>query len=237
MSGHSKWATIHRQKEMADSKRGALFTRLGNAITMAAKRGGDPEMNFKLKLAIEQAKASNMPKENIVRAIQRGTGELAGAGQIEEVTYEGFGPDGAAIVVECLTSNRNRTSSYIKHIFTKYGGTLGTPNSVLWQFTKMGVCKVHALPNNLELSCIDQGVLDIVNQDNTSILFCRVPDLQKIKKFLEGNSVDIEYAGIELVPKDKKNILNKSAQEALKNLFFELDEFEDVNNYYTNAIF
>src|SRR3989338_6576729 len=122
MSGHSRWAQIHRQKGVADTKRGALFTRMGNAVTIAAKTGGgNPETNFRLRLAIDQAKAVNMPKDNIERAIKRGTGELAG-GKIEEITYEGFGPGGIAVIVTCLTDNRNRTAAAMKHLFAEHGG-------------------------------------------------------------------------------------------------------------------
>ena len=136
MSGHSKWAKIHRQKAVTDAKKGTVFTKHANIITIAARAGGgDPEMNFKLKLAIEKAKQANMPKDNIDRAIARGTGENDDK-KIEEVAYEGFGPGGVAFIIECLTDNRNRTSANIKHIFSLYGGSLGSPNSVLWQFEK-----------------------------------------------------------------------------------------------------
>jgi len=143
MSGHSKWAQIKRQKGATDQKRGNLFTKLAKGITIAARDGGgDPASNFKLRLAVDQAKQSNMPKDNIERAIKRGAGELEG-GQIEEAIYEGFGPSGVAIIIETLTDNKNRTVSNVKHILTKYGGGLGSSNSVLWQFERKGVVRIR----------------------------------------------------------------------------------------------
>src|SRR3989344_404513 len=147
MSGHSKWSQIHRQKGAADAKRGAIFTKLGKNISIAARLGGgDPATNFRLRLAVDQAKAANMPKDNIDRAIKRGTGEIAG-GTIETIAYEGFGPEGSAFIIECLTDNRNRTAANIKHYLTKYGGSLGTPGSVSWQFEQKGIVRVKTVPN------------------------------------------------------------------------------------------
>jgi len=160
MSGHSKWSKIKRQKGATDSKRGALFTRLGNQITVAAREGGgNPEMNFKLKLAIDLAKNGNLPKDNIERAIKRGTGELAGE-RIEEIIYEGFGTDGVAVMVQALTDNRNRTSAAVKHVFTKYGGNLGGPGAVSWMFEKRGILRLDQINAELELKLIDQGYVD-----------------------------------------------------------------------------
>ena len=143
MSGHSKWANIKRTKGAADAKRSSLFTKLARVITVAARdKGGDPEMNFSLRLAIEKAKAANMPKENIERAIKRGTGEIKGEAAIEELIYEGFGPGGIAIIIKCLTDNRSRTAAQMKHILTSHGGSLGSPNSVMWQFEQKGVIRI-----------------------------------------------------------------------------------------------
>ena len=234
MSGHSKWAQIHRQKGVADTKRGAVFTKLGNAITAAAKSGGgDPDANFKLRLAIDQAKASNLPKDNIERAIKRGTGELGG-GTIETVVYEGFGPAGTAIIIEGLTDNRNRTSSSIKHLLSKYGGSLGGPNSVSWLFIQKGVLRVKEISDELELDLIDAGALDIVREDDGATIYTVPNDLKKIKDFLELQKISVDYAEVEQVAKEKKALNDEEAQN-LQKLFGELDNDEDVSNYYTNA--
>jgi len=234
MSGHSKWAQIHRQKGVADTKRGALFTKLGKAITIAAKIGGpDPDANFRLRLAIDQAKAANLPKDNIERAIKRGTGELSGQ-QIEQITYEGFGPGGAALIIECLTDNRNRTSSAIKHILTKSGGSLGSPNSVAWLFEPKGVVRIKNLEEKLELELIDAGATDIIKDPDNVIIYSQSNDLKKIKEFLEKKQIQTDYAEIEQVAKAKKMITDQE-KEKLETLLSELGENEDVNNYYTNA--
>ena len=232
MSGHSRWAQIHRQKGVADAKKGAVFTKLGNVITVAAREGGggSPDSNFKLRLAIDQARAANMPKENIDRAIKRGTGELSG-GQLETVLYEGFGPEGVAVVVECLTDNRNRTSSEIKHIFTKYGGSLGAPNSVMWMFEKLGVLRLAKIDENLELELIDKEAKDIKEEEGGVTIFCEPKNLQAIKKLLEDKKIEVEYAAVDLVAKEKR----AAAEEKLKDFFAALDENVDVNDYYTNA--
>lgn len=234
MSGHSKWAQIHRQKGVADAKRGAIFTKLGNAITVAAKLGGgDPNANFKLRLAIDQAKAANLPKDNIERAVKRGTGEL-GDGAIEQVAYEGFGPAGTAFIIEGLTDNRNRTSSAIKHLLAKYGGSLGGPNSVAWLFVQKGVLRVKEINDELELDLIDAGALDVVREDDGATVYTVPNDLKKIKEFLELQKINVDYAEIEQVAKEKKTLSGEEA-EKLQKLFAELDDNEDVGNYYTNA--
>jgi len=234
MSGHSKWSKIHRQKGVADNKRGALFTKLGNAVAVAAKLGGgDPDTNFKLQLAIDQAKAGNMPKDNIERAIKRGTGELEG-GKIEELTYEGFGPGGTAFMVDCLTDNRNRTSSAIKHIFSKYGGKLGTPNSVARMFEQRGVVRTQSINEDLELELIDAGVSDVIAEEGGSTILTAPNDLKKIKDFLEEKNLTIEYAEIEQIPHEKKEV-DKKTQNTIEKMFDEFDNDEDVNNFYTDA--
>ena len=231
MSGHSKWAQIHRQKGVADTKRGALFTKLGKAITIAAKLGGgEAESNFRLRLAMDQAKAANMPKDNMERAIKRGTGEL-GEGIIESIIYEGFGPDGTAFIIEALTDNRNRTSSALKHILTKYGGSLGGPGSVSWMFEPKGVIRIKEIKDELELELIDAGASDIVREDDGAIVYTVPDNLKKIKELLEKKGIKIEYAEMEQVAKEKKAV----AGAEIKKLFDELDENEDVNDFYTNA--
>ncbi|MEA3398713.1 MAG: YebC/PmpR family DNA-binding transcriptional regulator [Patescibacteria group bacterium] len=231
MSGHSKWNTIKRQKGATDAKRGALFTKLGKTITVAAKEGGgDLETNFKLRLAVDQAKSGNMPKDNIDRAIKRGTGELAG-GIIESIAYEGFGPDGTAFIIEALTDNRNRTSAAMKHILTKYGGNLGGPGSVAWMFSQKGVIRIPEINDNLELELIDAGAADIQKDPDGAAIYTAPNDLKKVKDFLEQKNIVVEYAEVEQVAKEKKAV----AFEKLQKIFDELEENEDVNNFYTNA--
>ncbi len=240
MSGHSKWATTHRQKEVADAKRGKIFTRLAKAITLAAKQGGGvPENNFQLRLAIDRAKATNMPKENIDRAIKRGTGELAGE-QIEEIVYEGFGPGGTAWLVEALTDNRNRTVSNLKHFFNKYGGNLGSTGSVAWMFDQRGVIRILAseLTNknleDLELKLIDLGASDVNHEPEGLVVYTEPINLQKIKGAIEQLGLKIVDAEVEYLPKNKITVTEAEAKEKLKNLINELEEDEDVNNYYYN---
>jgi len=234
MSGHSKWAQIHRQKGAADAKRGALFTKLGNAITMATKSGGgDPETNFKLRLAIDQAKIANLPKDNIERAIKRGIGELAG-GKIEEVTYEGFGPYGIPIIIESLTDNRNRTSSNIKHLLDKYGGSLGGPNSVSWMFEQKGIIRIDKIDEKIELELIDAGAQDIQKDDDGVAIYTTPNELEKIKKLLEKKGIKIQYSELERIAKDKKE-LTDGEKINVQKLFDELDGDENVSNYYSNA--
>ncbi len=235
MSGHSKWQQIHRQKGAADAKRGALFTKLGKTITVAAKLGGgDADTNFKLRLAIDQAKAANMPKDNIDRAIKRGTGELGDGKKIESINYEGYGPDGTAFIIEVLTDNRNRTSSTVKHLLNKYGGSLGSPNSVAWMFETKGIVRISKLPQNLELPLIDAGAQDIVAEDGGVTVYTAPADLKKVKELLEQSGVTIEYAEIEQVARDKKSA-SGATKEQVEKLFAELDDNEDVSNFYTNA--
>lgn len=235
MSGHSRWAQIHRQKGVLDTKKGALFTKLGNAITVATKEGGgNPESNFKLRLTIDQAKSANMPKDNIERAIKRGTGELKD-GIIEKITYEGFGPQGIAIILEILTDNRNRASAAIKHILSKHGGNLGTPNSVKWMFEQKGVIRVSQLKEEVQLKLIDAGAQDIQQEKNEMVIYSKPANLKKIKEILEKKGIKIEYAELDLIPKEKLKITAKEVKEKLEKFFNDLDENEDINNYYTNV--
>jgi len=239
MSGHSKWSTIKRAKGAADAKRAAIFTKIARAITVAAKeKGGDPTTNFGLRLAIEKAKSANMPKDNIERAIKKGTGEIESE-IIEEIIYEGFGPEQVAIVIKVLTDNRNRAAQGIKHIFTKQGGSLGGPNSVMWQFDKKGVIRIDNAQladknlEELELQIIDLGTQDIKKTNEALIIYTKVEDLQNVSKGLEDLGIKVEYAEIEYVPKE--TITLTAEQQAKVDKFLEaLDDNEDVDDYYTN---
>lgn len=237
MSGHSKWATTHRQKELADAKRGAVFTKLANIITIAAKKGGDPDTNPSLRAAVDRARDASMPKDNIERAIKKGTGELAGA-QIEELYYEGVLPPGVQVVVKCLTDNKNRSGSSVRHLFTKNGGSFG---AVLWNFNQCGVIRVSneeikdkQLSNEaLELELIDQEVLDFSKEKEGITIYTEVKDLQRIREWLMGrklkpSSSDIEYAAKEMIT------ISEADQGKFDKFFDDLEANEDVSDYYTN---
>ncbi|MCU0678993.1 MAG: YebC/PmpR family DNA-binding transcriptional regulator [Planctomycetes bacterium] len=240
MSGHSKWATTKRQKAVVDAKKGAVFTRVSNLITIAAReKGGDIATNFMLRMAVEKARAANMPKDNIERAIKRGTGELGGAA-IEELMYEGFGPGKAQFIIKSLTDNKNRSASNIRHLFTKYGGSFGT---VAWNFSEQGVIRIEKLEvrskkledESFELSLIDAGAGDIENEEEGMTIYTEPCDLQKVKQMLEDKGTKTETAGIEYVAKDKTAVVGAD-RESLEKFIEELEDSEDVSDYYTNAI-
>jgi len=237
MSGHSKWSTIKRAKAITDAKRGAVFTKLANAITLAAKNGGDPEMNPSLKMAIDKAKGSNMPKDNVERAIKKGTGELEGA-QVEELYYEGIGPVNIQFIVKCLSDNKNRTASTVRHTFTKIGGSLG---SVMWNFTQMGVIRIggeaikekNINTEELELELIDHGIIDFESEEEGVTVYTDPKDLHKMKEALESKELKTESVELEYVPKEKAE-LSDSDREKVDRFMEELEDNEDVSDYYTN---
>ncbi|MBU1130901.1 YebC/PmpR family DNA-binding transcriptional regulator [Patescibacteria group bacterium] len=232
MSGHSKWSKIKRKKGAADSKRSSLFTKLANAISIAAREGSDPNANFKLRMAIDQAKSFSLPKENIERAIKKGAGELAGS-QIEEITFEGFGPEGIAFVIEVITDNRNRAVADVKHLLAKYGGSLGGPGSVMWMFEHKGVIaldKQH-LTEAEELELIDAGVEDIDVEDGLT-LYTSIGNFKTVKEKVEALNLPILEAGPEFVAKEKVKPTNENS---LLKLYEDLDDSDDINNFYTNA--
>lgn len=239
MSGHSKWAQIKRQKAVTDKKRGNLFTKLGNAITIAAKQGDpNPEINFKLRMAIEKAKAANTPNENIERAIKRGNGELEGV-VIEEVVYEGFGPAGTALIIEATTDNKNRTTASLRNILTKYQGNLGSSGSVRWMFDKKGAIRIIKdkiiNKDELTLKLIDAGVEDIVEEEEGLTVYTTAEELLRIKELIEKEGIVPESAEIELVPQNKTKIEDESVKVKINKLFEELEAHDDINNYFTNA--
>ncbi len=239
MSGHSKWSQIKRQKAATDKKRGGLFTKLANAITIAAKQGGgSPEQNFKLRLAVERAKSANMPNDNIERAIKRGTGELSGTA-IEEIIYEGYGPSGTAIVIESATDNRNRTTAVIRSILSKYQGKLGSTGNVLWMFTRQGVLCVEksVIPDkeSFMLEIIDAGADDIQEAPEGFTIITAPEKLQAVQTYLENKKIPIVSANIELVPKNKLAITDTAVINKLQGLFEELESSDEVNNFFSNA--
>ncbi|MFA5129212.1 MAG: YebC/PmpR family DNA-binding transcriptional regulator [Patescibacteria group bacterium] len=241
MSRHSKWSKIKHQKGAADVKRSALFTRLSKNITLAAREGGngDPKMNFKLRLAIDQAKAVNLPKDTVDRAIQKGIGGGA-EGQIERVQYEGFLPGGAAIIIESLTDNRNRTSGIVKNILGKNGGNMGLPNSVAWMFSRKGVIKIsnykNFIPNldEFQLKMIDLGADDFETEEEDLIIYTAPENMENLREGLEKEQITPEEIETEFVAKEKINVADPTQKEKIENLLNELDESEDVDNYYTN---
>ncbi len=232
MSGHSKWATTKRRKAIVDSKRSSAFTKLTKNIQIAARDGVDPEMNFKLRMAIDKARSCSVPKENIERAIARGSGSGEGS-VLEEMIYEGYGPNGVAIIIEAVTDNKNRSAADIKHILTKHGGSLGASNSVLWQFDRVGVIylKNTEITDEQELGIIDAGANDIEISDDGVRVITNMTNLQKVQEAIK-NIVEIDNAELEYVAKNKVKIENT---ESLDKLFDALDENEDAGNYYSNV--
>lgn len=239
MAGHSKWSQIKRQKGANDAKRGALFTKLSREITLAAKDGGgDPAMNFRLRLAVQRAKASNMPNDNIERAIAKATG-AGGEDQLDEVTYEGYGPGGTAILVSTLTDNRNRTVAEVRHAFTRAGGSLGETNSVAWQFEPKGLITVKLNGQDADevaLQAIDAGAADVQPDGDALDVQTEPTDLESVRQALEGAGLEIENTDYAMVPKVTVELDEKQGHAALK-LIDALEDLEDVQRVYSNADF
>ncbi len=245
MSGHSKWATTKHKKNAIDQKRGILFTKLANNITVTARSGGDINMNFNLRLAVERAKQASVPKENIDRAIQRGTGAGEGT-HLEEVTYEGLlslpSPTGStqvAIILECLTDNTNRTVNELKHLFNDCGGSLAGPGAVAWMFEKKAVIVINKqeILNNdletLELRLIDLGASDLESKEEEILIYSPIESLKSLRETLEKDGIKIKSAALECVAKEKIDLLEEHGIK-VQNLFSLLDESQDIINYYTN---
>ena len=240
MSGHSHWAGIKHKKQAEDQKRGKIFSKLSRMISVAAREGTDPEMNPKLRQALEEAKVFNMPKENIEKAIKRGTGELEGV-KLEEVSYEAFGPGGVAIIIEGITDNKNRTFQEIKQILQKYNGKLAESGAVKWLFTRKGAITINPNIQNsitkedLELKAIEAGAEDIYwhKTENLLDIYTKPEELDKVKKNLEAQGIKIESVSLDWVPKDPIEV-NEKDREILNKLFEELDENDAVQNIYSN---
>lgn len=236
MSGHSKWSTIKRQKGAADVKRSASFSKLANAIIIAAKQGGgNPDANFSLKMAVEKAKAASMPKENIERAIKRGTGEIAGAA-IEEALYETIGPFNTGLIIEVTTDNKNRTTPEVKNILSKFGAKFASSGAVSYQFNKLGKILVE-LDNNqeeAELAAIDAGSEDFTELDGALAIFTKPTELDQVRKEIESQGFKVQEAKLSWEPKDLIIIEDKEQAEKLTNLVKALDEMDDVTAVYTN---
>jgi YebC/PmpR family DNA-binding regulatory protein len=236
LSGHSKWSTIKRKKEAADSKRGQVFTKLAKEIALAAREGPDPDVNFKLRLVVDKAKAENMPKENIERAIRRGAGLDKDAAELEEVMYEGYGPHGVAIIVHVVTDNRNRSVADVRRWFNKLGGSLGETGCVAWQFEPKGYITLE--PDDLDQDqlfeiAVEWGADDVVFGQDLVEVYTEPDSFQAVRQALKGRGFEIESADMTLVPKTTIELDEKQAFQNM-NLISMLEELDDVQQVYSN---
>ncbi len=237
MAGHSKWANIQHRKGAQDKKRGKLFTKLIREVTVAARAGGgDPDANPRLRLAIDKAKSQSMPKDKIERAVKRGSGEMDGS-DYEEIVYEGYGPGGVAVMVECLSDNRNRTVADVRHAFTKMGGNLGADGSVAYLFNKVGLISFSKGVNEDQLMeiTIDAGAEDVVTNDDGSVDVLTDPvDFDTVKAALESAALEPELAEVTMRASVTSSLGEKEAASMMKLLEM-LDDLDDVQNVYSNA--
>jgi YebC/PmpR family DNA-binding regulatory protein len=237
VSGHSKWSSIKHKKGAADAKRGQLFSKLSRAIIVAAREGGpDPEGNATLATAIQKARDNSMPKDNIERAIARGTGAGVDGEAYETVTYEGYGPNGVAVLVEAVTDNRNRTAADIRHIFAKNDGNLGTSGAVSWHFERKGVILVpeSADEEDVMLVAADAGAEDVSREGSSYDVICAPDDLQAVRAALEEAGIEVESAELTMLPKTTIQIEDEAAARKLLRLMDALDENDDVQDVYAN---
>jgi YebC/PmpR family DNA-binding regulatory protein len=243
MSGHSKWSTIKRKKGAADAARGKVFTRLAREIQIAARSSADLNANFALRIAVDRARAENMPKENIDRAIRRGAGLEKDAAEIEAVSYEGYGPHGVAMIVQCLTDNRNRTISEVRRAFTRVNGNLGEPGSVAWQFTESGYLLFNLVdedgkpkkldPEEIFMAALEAGAVDVVTGDDAVEVYTERADLAQVSQALTGAGLHADESKLIFKP---NTTLTLEAEEAgaVLGLLEALDELDDVSNVYHN---
>ena len=239
MSGHSKWSSIKRQKTATDVKRGQLFTKLGNAVTIAVREGGggDPEANFRLRLAIEQARAANMPKENIQRAIERGLGKAGAGGGLEEVVYEGYGPAGVAIIIEAVTDNRNRTTAEVKGVLERAGGSLGGPGSVAWMFSKEGVVTIAQNSKSADeviSAAADAGAEDVAEVADGFEVYTKPEEVNKVRQALAEQGFTVKSFEIANKPNNFVNISDADKAKQLLVLMEKLDSLDEVQKVSAN---
>jgi YebC/PmpR family DNA-binding regulatory protein len=234
MSGHSKWSTIKRQKGANDAKRGAIFTKLGNQIAIAARSGTDPANNSALAMVIAKAKSANMPMANIERSIQRAADK--DSAQLEEIMYEGYGPGGVAILVECATDNKNRTYPEVRLAFSKNGGNMAEPGSVAFQFSRKGVVRVKGTGDEIELAAIEAGAEDVfAEEENNETVIHTVPtDLARVRDQLKASGLEITDAEQAFVPNNTIEITDKETARKVINLMNALDDLADVSTTHTN---
>lgn len=233
MSGHSKWATTHRQKAVVDAKRGAIFTKLGNQIAIAARGGTDPALNSSLAMAIEKAKAANMPSANIQRAIDRVADKNAAA--LEEIAYEGYGPGGVGIIIETATDNRNRTLPEVKTALVKNGGRIADAGSVAFQFTRKGVITVVGTGEDLLLQVLDAGAEDAVEEDGELIVYTELKDLASVRNKLVEQGLKVKDAELRYIANTPVEIADSETAQKLMKVVDALDDLDDVVNVHTNA--
>jgi YebC/PmpR family DNA-binding regulatory protein len=237
MSGHSKWSTIKRKKGVADARRGALFTRLTREIVLAAREGGgDPEANFRLRLAIDKARSENMPKENIERAIKRGTGEDKEGSNFEEVMYEGYAPHGVALMIEAVTDNRNRTVAELRHALSRAGGSLAEVGAVSWQFERAAYFSFPSSALNYDKAfelALDAGASDVTEDNGTIEIIGPVESFKEIANRLHAAKVQPEEAGLRMLPKQEIELSPEDTVQVLK-VIEALEELDDVQNVYSN---
>lgn len=237
MSGHSKWSTIKRKKGAQDAKRGQLFTKLAREISVAAREGGgDPEVNFRLRLAIERARAENVPKDNIERAIRRGTGEDKEGGELEEILYEGYGPHGIALIIDVVTDNRNRTVADIRHILTKYNGNMGEAGSVAWQFTRKAYYVFSSDEveyDELFLIGVDAGAEDVIEEDGMIEIIAPVDQFKAISDHLDEAGIKREDAGLRMVPNHEVEMDTEQTKQVMR-VIEALEDLDDVQEVYSN---
>ena len=234
MSGHSKWATIKRQKGANDAKRGALFTKLGNQLAIAARGGTDPVHNSGLAMAIEKAKAANMPLANIERSIQRAADKSAA--QLEQAMYEGYGPGGVAVLVEVATDNKNRTVPEVRTAFSKTGGNMAEPGSVAFQFSRKGVIHLKGLGDELELQAIEAGAEDVFEAPETgeTVVYTAPTELAKVRDSLKAGGAEIADAELTYVPNNTMEISDPETARKIIRLMDSLDDLDDVTSTHTN---
>jgi YebC/PmpR family DNA-binding regulatory protein len=232
VSGHSKWSTIKRQKGAKDAARGAVFTKLGNAIAIAARAGTDPDTNFSLRLAIDKAKGANMPAANIQRSIDRVKDK--DSAQLQEVLYEGYGPGGTAILVETATDNTNRTYPEVKLAFSKHGGNIAEKGAVAFQFDHKGMIRVKATGDDLLLQALDAGAEDVQEEGDESVVYTGAKDLAKVRDALSAASLEITEAELTYVPNTSIEVTDASTAGKIMRLMDALDDIDDVTNTHVN---
>jgi len=237
VAGHNKWSKIKRKKGVADAKRGALFTKLIREITVAAREGGgSPEFNARLRLAVDTAKAASMPAENIERAIKKGTGELEGT-RYDEVSYEGYGPGGIALLVECLTDNTNRTVADVRYVFSRYEGSLGTEGSVAWQFDRKGQIVVDAKRYGEEKvfeAAIESGAEDVVGDGEEYVITTEVADFNAVQDGLREAGIEVGSAELTFIAKNEVSVAGRDAEKLLR-IMEALEDLDDVQKVHSNA--
>jgi YebC/PmpR family DNA-binding regulatory protein len=238
VSGHSKWSSIKHKKGAADAKRGKLFSKLSRALIVAAREGGaDPAANLALANAIEKARSYSMPKDNIERAIARGSGADSDAETFEQVVYEGYGPNGVAVIVEALTDNRNRTAADVRHLFAKNDGNLGATGAVAWLFERMGVVMVDGTgvdEDDLMLAAAEGGAEDIEQDGSSFRITCALEDLAGVRAAVEGAGFTVESAEVTMVPKTTVEVDDEAAAKKIVRLMDALEENDDVQDVYAN---